>query len=125
MITTENIGIIAKSILYTMVTVSLITVVACYFTVDNGFYGSFAGALTALLVYAIAVRTASIIVRPGEKRVIAAALWLIISQIILWTLIAITVIKLKVNVNAYLLGFTALPISIIIGYVIGSKKQQN
>ena len=122
---TESVTKIIKYIFYAIMIFGVFSIIiSMTLFIRDGLLGSMAGFITAMVVFGIALRSGKLFVEQPEKR-IATAILLVISQLMLWALVGVCIVKLKLNPLAFLIGFTSLPMGIVWGYIFSTFKKNN
>jgi len=118
------IGKIIGIILYVIVAIGVVSIiVSLQLFPKNGFLGSLFGVITALLIYAIAIRTGKLIILDNNNTL--GLIWLFGSQIVLWVLVGLGIVQLHLNPLAFLIGFSSLLLSIIVGLIIWTFQNKS
>jgi len=118
------IGKIIEIILYVIVAIGVVSIIiSLQLFPKDGFLSSLFGVITALLIYAIAIRTGKLIVLNNNSTL--GLIWLFGSQIVLWALVGISIVRLQLNPLAFLIGFSSLLLSIIVGLIIWTFQNKS
>jgi|GEM_PF-2560077 len=118
------IGKIIGIILYVIVAIGVVSIIiSLQLFPKDGFLSSLFGVITALLIYAIAIRTGKLIVLNNNSTL--GLIWLFGSQIVLWALVGISIVRLQLNPLAFLIGFSSLLLSIIVGLIIWTFQNKS
>jgi len=115
---------IIKTIFYAIIIVGVLTmIIAMTKFRDGGLLGSLAGFIVAMVVFGIALKAGRAFIEQ-PKKVAATVFLLVTSQLLLWVLVGVCILKLELNPLAFLLGFTSLPMGIVWGYIFSTFKKQ-